>query len=318
MAESLAIRIKNSFSFNKSVITKQDCECYLINKFINKLESGTKNSNGNYKINKKLTAVVNQYCSITKNELEAIFNGKFILIYDLRQVEEKNLEKFKSLLTNCLKCVKNKIEPQNLVSDAYKNIEELIALKSGWVDLIYKNKNVNAQHIGKSGGNNSLNVERKNKIITIAPYQEEEEGLTAQELNRIFEYLEENRPLEEFKSKESDYFIKAYQEIKENSEKKNKQLSVDNQTDKLILSETTKLKTVLAVDTGSKQNIASIDLKQNNEINNNKAKIKETASLNFWQILSQKTTQLLATSWSFIKNKLIGFLFPTFFSTKIN
>lgn len=38
----------------------------------------------------------------------------------------------------------------------------------------------------------------------------------------------------------------------------------------------------------------------------------------FWQKLSQKTTQLMATSWGFIKNKLVGFLLPTFFSSKVN
>lgn len=69
----------------------------------------------------------------------------------------------------------------------------------------------------------------------------------------------------------------------------------------------------LVVDKEIGQNIASVELKQNNKIGT-----KEAVGSTFWQKLSQKTSQLFATSWSFIKTKLIGFLLPTFFSTKIN
>ncbi|WP_119712338.1 hypothetical protein [Arsenophonus endosymbiont of Aleurodicus floccissimus] len=48
------------------------------------------------------------------------------------------------------------------------------------------------------------------------------------------------------------------------------------------------------------------------------AKPQQESKPTFWQKLNQKTTQLFAGSWSFIKTKLIGVLLPTFFSTKIN
>ncbi|MFS1583264.1 MAG: hypothetical protein ACL7AY_11050 [Candidatus Arsenophonus phytopathogenicus] len=63
----------------------------------------------------------------------------------------------------------------------------------------------------------------------------------------------------------------------------------------------------LVVDKEIGQNIAIVELKQNNKIGT-----KEAVGSTFWQKLSQKTTQLFATSWSFIKTKLIGFLLPTF------
>ncbi|MDR5612511.1 MAG: hypothetical protein RAM36_05790 [Arsenophonus sp.] len=287
------------FSFNRPAITTQNCEEYLTNKLTSRFESELKNSNYVHRIDKRLISAANLYCSVDSSELEAIFNRKFIAL-NLDKVDIGNLQKFQHLL-DCIKGVKNTGELGCLVS---KNISDLIELKSIYVNRD-KNNNIDDK---------SPNIENKIGHTTIEYQQEdEEEGLTAAEFNRIECYLEQNRLLVELKGKESEYFIRVYQEIKENRDKKNEQLIVTNQTSQSLQSGTTELKMELVVDKEIGQNIASVELKQHNKIGT-----KEAVGSTFWQKLSQKTSQLLATSWSFIKTKLIGFLLPTFFSTKIN
>lgn len=302
MSASFGMIIRNSFrqfSFNRPAITTQNCEEYLTNKLTSRFESELKNSNYVHRIDKRLISAANLYCSVDSSELEAIFNRKFIAL-NLDKVDIENLQKFQHLL-DCIKGVKNTGELGCSVS---KNISDLIELKSIYVNRD-KNNNIDDK---------SPNIENKIGHTTIEYQQEdEEEGLTAAEFNRIECYLEQNRSLAELKGKESEYFIRVYQEIKENRDKTNEQLIVTNQTGQPLQSGTTELKMELVVDKEIGQNIASVELKQNNKIGT-----KEAVGSTFWQKLSQKTSQLFATSWSFIKTKLIGFLLPTFFSTKIN
>lgn len=308
MAASLAMKIKDSFrqfSFSRPVITEQNCAEYLINELNNRFKSVPKNSV--YRIDEKLITAANLYCSITKNELEVIFNRKFITV-NLDKITNENLQKFQCLLDH-IKNVKNTEELNCSVS---KNISDLIALKS-----MYANQNEEFEKIEE---NENVEVEKKKSIIIKESYPDDEEGLTAKEMNRIYKYLEHNRPLEEleeFKSEKKEYFIKAYQEIKENRDKKNKKSFVTEQDGQLIRNKTTELTGLMVDEKGTEENIISMELKHKDEIKNTIER-KEASSSSFWQKLNQKTTQFLAISWGFIKSKLIGFLLPGFFSTKIN
>lgn len=182
MAASLGMRIKDSFRqffFSRPVITEQNRAEYLTNKLNNRFKSVLKNGNRVYRIDNRLIISANLYYSIEKSELGAIFNRKFITV-NLDKINIGNLQKFQRLL-DCIKNVKNTEELDCSVS---KNISELIELKS-----ILTNEN---KEFEKIRDNENLNIEKKSSIITIESYQDEE-GLTAEECNRIERYLEENR-----------------------------------------------------------------------------------------------------------------------------
>lgn len=154
MAESLGMRIRGSFrqfSFSRAVITEQNCAEYLTNELNNSFKSAVKKGNRVYRIDERLITAANLYCSITKNELEAIFNRKFITV-NLDKITIGNLQKFQRLL-DCIKNVKNTAELDCSVS---KNISDLIALKS-----MYANQNEEFEKIEE---NENVEVEKKRAL----------------------------------------------------------------------------------------------------------------------------------------------------------
>lgn len=288
MAESLALRIKNSFSFNKPVITEQNCQQYFKKELLNCLKFIANNSKGNIKISETFKIAAGKYCSFSTEGLEAILARKYTW-HGVEKINKVNLQKFGCSLFDCIKEIKNSDKLDNLRLKIGGNIIDAIGLgvlskNIDEQDFSYAKECTNKiDHMTDEDKINKEIMECFNKFITISHVNESamKNKTKAAELTLVESRTETAEETLKLCSEE----IEKRKEIEQGGE--------------VVLNKVTKQ---------SHQQV---------EMPDKSGSLRES-NHSFWQKLSQKTTQLMATSWGFIKNKLVGFLLPTFFSSKVN
>ena len=291
MAESLAIRIKNSFPVNKSVITEQNCQQYFKKELLNSLKSIANNSKANIKISETFEIAAGKYCSFSAEGLEAILTHKYTW-NAVEKINKVNLQKFGCCLFDCIKEIKNLDNLDKLDNIRLQIGENIINV----IDLKFSSKNENDKDF-------SYVKECSNKIVDMT-----DEDKINKEIIKCFNkfitisYVDESAMKNKTKTSELTFVESRTETAEEILE---------------LCPEEGEKKKEIAQGGGGMLNKAAEQSQQKLEIRDKSGSLRENTP-SFWQKLSQKTTQLLAISWDFIKNKLIGSLFPTFFSTKIN
>ena len=286
MAESLVIRIKNSFPFNKSVITEQNCPQYFKKELLNSLKSLANNSKANIKISETFEIAAGKYCSFSAEGLEAILTHKYTW-NAVEKINKVNLQKFGCCLFDCIKEIKNLDKLDNIRLQIGENIINVIDLKFS----------------SKNDKDFSYVKECSNKIVDMT-----DEDKINKEIIKCFNkfitisYVDESAMKNKTKTSELT-LVESRTEIAEEILE--------------LCPEEVEKKKEIAQGGGGMLNKAAEQSQQKLEIRDKSGSLRENTP-SFWQKLSQKTTQLLAISWDFIKNKLIGSLLPAFFSTKIN
>lgn len=294
MAESLAIRIKNSFSFNKPVITEHNCQQNFKKELIDCLIAIANNSEKNIKISKTFELSAKQYCSLSAKGLE-IFLARKYTGDGLLEINKAKLQKFGFCLFDCIKEIKNLDKLDNIQIQVGKNIIDTIGLR-----FFSENENENDQDfnyvkkctneiddIKDEDKRNKEIMKCFNKFITISYVNEQ-----ANENKIKLEELILTEKMTELAEEKSEFAPSSRAVEKKSVIEKNGAVIFDKM---------------------------HAQAKESQEAEKRlQAEPQQESKPTFWQKLSQKTTQLFATSWSFIKTKLIGFLLPTFFSNKIN
>ncbi|WP_032115084.1 hypothetical protein WH390_08470 [Candidatus Arsenophonus nilaparvatae] len=290
MSESLVIRIKNSFSFNKPVITEHNCQQNFKKELIDCLKAIANNSKNSIKISKTFELSAKQYCSLSAEGLEVLLDRK----YDgLLEINKANLQKFGFCLFECIKEIKNSDKLDNIRRQIGGNIIDTIGLR-----FLIENENDQDFNYVNECSNKICDIKNEDKRI--------------KEIMQCFDnfidisYRNEQANENKMKLKESILTEKMTELVEEKSELAPSSSSVEK-------------KSVIEKDEAVLFGKIGVQVKESQGAEKRiQAKSQQESKPTFWQKLSQKTSQLFATSWSFIKTKLIGFLLPTFFSTKIN
>ncbi|HGJ5898153.1 hypothetical protein [Arsenophonus apicola] len=288
MAESLALRIKNSFSFNKPVITEQNCQQYFKKELLNCLKFIANNSKGNIKISVTFKIAAGKYCSFSTEGLETILTRKYTW-HGVEKINKVNLQKFGCSLFDCIKEIKNSDKLDNIRLQIGGNIIDAIGLG-------VLSKNIDEQDF-------SYAKECTNKIDHMT-----DEDKINKEIRECF-----NKFI--IISHVNDYAMKNKTKAAELTLVESR-TEIAEETLKLCPEEVEKRKEIeqgggVILNKVAKQSQQQVEIPD-------KSDLLRESNPSFWQKLRQKTTQLLATSRDFIKTKLIRLLLPTFFNSKVN